>query len=146
MTSTPLRIVVEPDLFALLALAPQTPAAAAVQWAVRHCQIALSEVLLGAVGTIFLDRRLDKYVSLEQRRDFLARLTDIAYIPAAAYTLTQTELTGLNKALVEAAIAAEATLICARDPRLAGPLPIRSVSVVHPDRLIETMTATGNRS
>jgi predicted nucleic acid-binding protein len=146
MTSTPLRIVLEPDLFVIFLLAPQTAAASAVAWAVRNCELALSEQLLDAAGAALNDRRFDKYLSLEQRRDFLARLTDIAYIPASTHNLTNSGFTGLNKALLEAAIAADAALISARDPRLGAQLPIRSVSVIHPDRLIETMTATGIRS
>ena len=125
------RVVVDNNALVSRLLLPDSAPGRAVRKAVDKGQVLVSEATLNALAEVLTRRKFDRYVTLEDRMQFLRLLGSIAELVPIGYAIRACRDPRDDKFL-ELAVNGRATLIVTGDRDLLAPDPFHGVSIVTP--------------
>ena len=125
------RVVVDNNALVSRLLLPDSAPGRAVRKAVDKGQVLVSEATLNELAEVLTRRKFDRYVTLEDRMQFLRLLGSIAELVPIGYAIRACRDPRDDK-LLELAVNGRATLIVTGDRDLLAPDPFHGVSIVTP--------------
>ncbi|MDP2793023.1 MAG: putative toxin-antitoxin system toxin component, PIN family [Sulfurisoma sp.] len=125
------RIVVDTGVLVSAAIRPQSIPALALEKALLHFDVCVSEETLAELATVLLRRKFDRYASKALRQDFINGFRQRAVLFAVTREVGDCSDPKDNKFLALAE-AAEVELIVASDPHLTNMHPWRGIPIMPP--------------
>jgi uncharacterized protein len=129
--SVDLRVVFDTNVVVSAMLLPHSVSRGAIDYAIGHGRLFISAATVAEVGEVIRHPRFDKYLSDEERTEFLATLVCESELVDADVTVTDCRDPRDNKFL-ELAIACRATHIVSGDKDLLVLHPFRGISILTP--------------
>jgi putative PIN family toxin of toxin-antitoxin system len=125
------RIVIDTGVLVSAAIRPLSIPALALEKALLHFDVCVSEETLAELATVLLRRKFDRYAPKPLRQAFVDGLRARAVLFAVTMEVSDCPDPNDNKFLALAA-AAEAELIVASDPHLTNMHPWRGIPIIPP--------------
>lgn len=125
------RIVIDTGVLVSAAIRPQSIPALALEKALLHFDVCVSEETLMELEGVLLRRKFDRYVSKALRHDFIKGFRQRATLFVVAGEVDDCPDPTDNKFLALAEVA-EAELIVASDPHLTNMHPWRGIPIMPP--------------
>lgn len=130
------RIVADTNVLVSRLLLPQSVAAKAVRKAVDENQLLVSDATLEELADVLSRPKFDRYISLEDRQEFIRLLTRVTERVVVTYPVKACRDPKDDKFL-EVAVNGEADLIVTGDKDLLALHPFREIDIVTPREYIE---------
>lgn len=123
------RTVVDTNLLVSRVLIPESVPAEAVRKAETDGLVLASEATLGELADVLSRRKLDRYISAQERQEYLRRLLRTVEVVAVRHVVRVCRDPGDDKFL-ELALSGDADLILTGDKDLLALHPFRGVPIV----------------
>jgi len=125
------RVVVDTNALVSRLLLPDSTAARAVRRAVDTCEVLACDDTLDELANVLSRSKFDPYVSLAERREFLALFTRVAIWVPIVHTVRACRDSRDDKFL-ELALNGEAQAIISGDADLLSLHPFRDIAILTP--------------
>jgi putative PIN family toxin of toxin-antitoxin system len=136
------RVVVDTNVLVSRLLAAESVPGLAVREARRRGRLLVSEATLNELAEVLARAKFDRYVSLEQRKQFLRQLGRIAELVPIIQVIRECRDPKDDKFL-EVALNGRADAIITGDADLLGMHPWRRVEILAPAAYLVNQRATG---
>jgi putative PIN family toxin of toxin-antitoxin system len=138
-----LRVVLDTNVMVSALLRPRSVPRQAYDFSIAKGQLLVSETTLQEIREVIQRPKFRKYVTLEQRAEFLAALVRDAEIVSASQVIQACRDSKDGKFL-ELSIAGKATHLITGDQDLLALHPFRGVDILTPQRFLELFTMSGD--
>lgn len=125
------RIVADTNCLVSRLLLPSSVPGRAVRQAVDHGILLVSEATMNELADVLARPKFDRYISLEDRQQFLRLLGRVAEFVASVYTVRECRDPEDDKVL-EVALSGKADLILTGDADLLTLNPWRGIAILSP--------------
>lgn len=125
------RIVIDTGVLISAALRPESVPALALEKALLHFEVCVSDETLIELETVLLRPKFDSYAAMEVRRSFIAGFRQRVLNVSVDLTVSDCPDPKDNKFLALAEVA-EAEMIIASDPHLTDMHPWRGIPILPP--------------
>jgi putative PIN family toxin of toxin-antitoxin system len=125
------RVVIDTGVLVSAAIRPESVPALALEKALLHFDICISNETLAELETVLLRPKFDRYLAIELRHEFLDKYRQHTTLVPVALTVTDCIDPKDNKFL-ELAEVADAEIIIASDPHLTNLHPWREIPILPP--------------
>lgn len=132
-----LRVVVDTNVLISRLLAPDSVPARAVSHAVRHGQLLASDATLEELAEVLGRAKFDRYLTLEERQQFIRLLARIVDKPAITHRFRDCKDPKDNK-FVDLAVSGSATVIITGDRDLLALNPFHKIRILKPADYLES--------
>jgi len=131
----PQRVVIDTNVLISRLLQPQSVPAQAVRKARREGRLLVSEATMNELADVISRSKLDRYVSLEDRKQFVRELSRRSELVPIVYPVRECRDTEDDKFL-EVALNGRADLIITGDADLLALHPWREITILSPKTYI----------
>ena len=131
------RVVVDTNVLISRLLAPQSVPGRALSHAVRHGRLLASSETLEELAQVLGREKFDRYLSLDERQQFMRLLGRIVDMPPITHRFTECRDPSDNKFL-DLAVSGDATAIVTGDHDLLELHPFKSIPVITPATYLQT--------
>ncbi|MBZ5663840.1 MAG: putative toxin-antitoxin system toxin component, PIN family [Acidobacteriia bacterium] len=125
------RIVADTNCLVSRLLLPSSVPGRAVRQAVDHGILLVSEATMNELADVLARPKFDRYISLEDRQQFLRLLGRVAEFVASVFTVRECRDPKDDK-ILEVALSGKAGLILTGDPDLLTLNPWRGIAILSP--------------
>ena len=132
-----LRVVVDTNVLISRLLAPDSAPARAVSHAVRHGQLLASNATLNELTEVLGRAKFDRYLTLEERQQFIRLLARIVDKPAITHQFRDCKDPKDNKFL-DLAVSGSASVIITGDSDLLALHPFHEIPILRPADFLES--------
>ena len=132
-----LRVVVDTNVLISRLLAPDSAPARAVSHAVRHGQLLASNATLNELAEMLGRAKFDRYLTLEERQQFIRLLARIVDKPAITHQFRDCKDPKDNKFL-DLAVSGSASVIITGDSDLLALHPFHEIPILRPADFLES--------
>jgi putative PIN family toxin of toxin-antitoxin system len=129
--SSRLRVVVDTNVLISRLLAPSSPPARAVSHTVRNGQLLASDATLNELTEVIGRPKFDRYITLEERQQFIRLLARIVDRPAITHRFSDCKDPKDNKFL-DLAVSGAASHIVTGDDDLLELHPFHEIPILNP--------------
>lgn len=136
MPHEPERIVADTNSLVSRLLLPESVPAKAVRKAVGHGQLLVSDTTLGELADVLSRPKFDRYVSVEDRQEFIRLLSRIAERVADTLPVKACRDPKDDKFL-EVAVNGDASVLVTGDEDLLDLHPFRGIDIVTPRQYLD---------
>jgi len=136
-----LRVVVDSNVLISRLLAPNSIPAQAVSHAVRHGQLLASNATLEELAEVLGRSKFDRYISLEERQQFIRLLLRIVDRPQITHRFNDCDDPKDNKFL-DLAVSGAATVIITGDTDLLNLHPFQQIPILKPTDYLDWFTSS----
>lgn len=128
---TPARVVVDTNVLISRLLAPDSVPARAVTHAIRRGQLLASDATLKEIAEVIGRSKFDRYLTLEERQQFISLLARIVELPAISHRFSDCKDPKDNKFL-DLAVSGSANVIITGDRDLLILHPFHDIPILSP--------------
>ena len=132
-----LRVVVDTNVLISRLLAPDSAPARAVSHAVRHGQLLASNATLNELAEVLGRAKFDRYLTLEERQQFIRLLARIVDKPAITHQFRDCKDPKDYKFL-DLAVSGSASVIITGDSDLLALHPFHEIPILRPADFLES--------
>jgi uncharacterized protein len=125
------RIVADTNCLISRLLLPSSVPVQAVRQAVDHGTLLVSEATMNGLADVLAHPKINRYISLEDRQQFLRLLGRVAEFVASVYTVRECR-DPKNDKFLEVALSGKADLILTGDADLLTLNPWRGIAILSP--------------
>jgi len=126
-----LRVVVDTNVLVSRLLAPDSVPARVVSHAVRHGRLLVSEATLAELAEVLGRQKFDRYLTLDERKQFVRLLVRFAEIPPIAHRVAVCRDPADNKFL-DLALSGAASAVVTGDRDLLELHPFQRIPIMKP--------------
>lgn len=125
------RVVVDTNVLISRLLAPDSPPGRAVSHAVRYGQLLASDATLGELADVLGRTKFDRYLTLEERQQFIRLLVRIVEKPPITHRFTDCK-DPKDNAFLDLAVSGTAQAIITGDRDLLTLHPFQNIPILTP--------------
>lgn len=131
-----MRIVIDTNVLVSRLLLAQSVPALAVDRALKHMEIVVSEATIGELADVLARDKWNRYVTIEDRQEFIRRLLQICTLVTVLSEIDDCPEAGDNRFLA-LALDAGASVIITGDRDLLDLRPWRDIRILTPAEFLE---------
>lgn len=133
-----MRVVIDTNVWVSRLLLAGSVSARAVDAALTRCEVVVSEASVEELADVLSRDKFDRYVSLQDREEFLRRLLQVTTMVAVLSEITDSRDPKDNRFLA-LALDSESSCIVSGDDHLLSLTPWRGIEIVSPGAFLDAL-------